>query len=67
LIGLAQTQHWASVYPLSHSIEVDEKTEEHLISGRAIFMDSAEIAENRYARHVLAMESENAGGLLTQS
>ena len=29
-------------------------------------MDSAEVAEDRYARYVLAMESQNARGLLAQ-
>lgn len=66
MVRLAQTQHRTGIDPLGHSVEVDKKAEEHLIGGRAVLMNPAEIAEDGYARHVLAVESEDTCGLLAE-
>lgn len=66
LIGLSQTQHGPCIYSFGHPVEVDQETEKHLVGGRTVFMDSAEVAEDRYAGYVLAMKSQYARGLLAQ-
>lgn len=66
LICLAQTHHWTGIDPLSHPVEVDKKAEEHLIGCGAVFVNPAKIAEDGYAGHVLAVESEDTRGLLTE-
>lgn len=67
LVCLAKALHWTSINSFSHSIEIDEKTQEHLVGGRTVLMNPAEVAKDRYARNILAMECENARRLLTES
>jgi hypothetical protein len=48
--------NWYGIYPFGHSVEIDEETEKYFIGGRTVFMYTAEVAEDGYARYVLAME-----------
>lgn len=48
--------HWTRIDTFGHTVKVDEKAEEDLICGRAILMNSAQIAQNRNAGNVLAVE-----------
>ena len=49
----------SGVHTLSHAIKVDQKTEEDLVGGGAVLVDTAEIAQDGDARHVLTMECKH--------
>jgi hypothetical protein len=67
LVSLAKSRRRASIYPFGHSVEVDEEAQENFISCRTVFVNSAEIAEDRDAGHVFAVEGQDTGGLLAQA
>ena len=66
LLGsFTKTLHRTSIDALCHPVEVNEEAQEDLIGSGAVFVDAAEIAEDGYAGHIFAMESQDASGLLT--
>jgi hypothetical protein len=58
--------HGSCVDPFGHPVEVYEETKEHLVGGRTVLVNPAKIAEDGYAGHVLAVEGQDTGGLLTE-
>ena len=67
LICLAQALHWFCIDPFRHSVKVDQEAEENLVRRGAIFVNSAEIAENGYAGHILSMKGQDTRGFLIQA
>lgn len=57
----------AFVDHLSHAVKVNQKTQKHFIRRRTVLVYATQIAQNRDAGHVLAVECQNAGGLRTQT
>ena len=53
----------ARVDPVCNAVEIDQKTQEYLVGGRAVFVYSAEVAHDCNARNILAMERKYTGRL----
>lgn len=61
-----QVVEFPSVDQLGHTVKVDQQAQEHLVGCGAIFVYTSEVAEDRDAGDVFAVECEDAGGLWTE-
>lgn len=67
MVSFEKMGHEASIYPLGHSVEVDEQAQKNLVRRRTVLVDPAEIAENGDTGHILAVEGQDTRRLLTQA
>jgi hypothetical protein len=54
--------HMFLIHAFRHAIKVDQQRQKDLISGRAVFVYSREVAEDGYAGHVFTVESKDRVG-----
>lgn len=57
----------ALVDHLGHAVKVHQQTQKDLVRRRTVLVDAAQVAEDRDAGHVLAVERQDARGLGTQA